>query len=181
MQRAHEKERVAALSVGFAIVVLVWIAVQAFASEWIASLGSLSVWFYGPISAAAWGLLSLISYTVIVRAQRRNPALCPEHEEATREARLAACADLAKIPKCVEEVNAVEKDKLAALMAGFAITIASWLAIFSFVPVGWLESAISISPWLYCLASIAVWASSAELMYWGFRRKRLRHVSIPAH
>ena len=179
MKRAKEKERVAALSVGFAIVVLVWIAAQAFASEWIASLGTLSIWLYGPISAAAWGLLSLVSYTLIVRAQRRNPALCPEHEEATREARLATCADLAKIPKCVEEVNAVEKDKLAALMAGFAITIALWLALFSFVPMEWLE--LSVSPWLYCLTSMVVWASSAHLMYWGFRRKRPRHSSIPAH
>ena len=181
MKRAKDKERVAALSVGLAIVVLVWVAAQAFASDRIAALGTLSIWFYGPISAVAWGLLSLISYTLIVRAQRRNPALCPEHEEATREARLAACADLAKIPKCVEEVNAVEKDKLAALMAGFAITIALWLAIFSFVPSQWLDFVISISPWLYCLASIAVWATSAELMYWGFRHKHLRHVSIPAH
>jgi hypothetical protein len=180
MKRAKEKERVAALSVGFAIVVLVWIAAQAFASEWIASLGTLSIWLYGPISAAAWGLLSLVSYTLIVRAQRRNPALCPEHEEATREARLATCADLAKVPKCVEEVNAVEKDKLAALMAGFAVTIALWLALFSFVPMEWLES-IGISPWLYSLASIAVWVSSAQMMYWGFRHKRLRHSSIPAH
>ena len=180
MKRAIEKERVAALSVGLAIVALVWIAAQAFASGWIASLGTLSIWFYGPISAAAWGLLSLVSYTLIVRAQRRNPALCPEHEEATREARLATCADLAKVPKCVEEVNAVEKDKLAALMAGFAVTIAVWLALFSFVPMEWLES-IGISPWLYSLASIAVWASSAQLMYWGFRHKRLRHSSIPAH
>jgi len=180
MKRAKEKERVAALSAGLAIVVLVWIAAQAFAPDRIASLGTLSIWLYGPISAAAWAVLSLISYALIVRAQRRNPALCPEHEEATREARLASCADLAKIPKCVEEVNALEKDKLAALTAGFAITIAAWLAIFSFIPMEWLESA-GISPWLYCLASVAVWASSAELMYWGFRRKRLRHSSVPAH
>jgi hypothetical protein len=181
MKRAKEKERVAALSAGLAIVVLIWIAAQAFASDRIASLGTLSIWFYGPISVAAWALLSLISYALIVRAQRRNPALCPEHEEATRDARLAACANLAKIPKCVEEVNVVEKDKLAALGAGFAITITAWLAIFSFVPVEWLDSTISISPWLYCLASVAVWASSAELMYWGFRRKRHRHSSLPAH
>jgi hypothetical protein len=180
MKRAKEKERVAALSAGLAIVVLVWIAAQAFASGWFASLGTLSIWLYGPISAAAWGLLSLVSYTLIVRAQRRNPALCPEHEEATREARLATCGGLAKVPKCVEEVNAVEKDKLAALMAGFAITIGLWLALFSFVPMDRLES-ISVSPWLYCLASIAVWVSSAHLMYWGFRHKRPRHASIPAH
>lgn len=180
MKRAKDKERVAALSAGLAIVALVWIAAQAFASEWIASLGTLSIWFYGPISAAAWGLLSLVSYTLIVRAQRRNPALCPEHEEATREARLATCADLAKVPKCVEQVNAVEKDKLAALMGGFAITIALWLALFSFVPMEWLES-VSSSPWLYCLASMAVWVSSGHLMYWGFRHKRPRHSSVPAH
>ncbi|MBV8134946.1 MAG: hypothetical protein JO121_04780 [Deltaproteobacteria bacterium] len=180
MKRAKEKERVAALSAGLAIVVLVWLAGGAFASEWFVSLGPLSIWFYGPIFAAAWGVLSLVSYTIIVRAQRRNPALCPEHEEATREARLARCAALAKVPKCVEQVNVVEKDKLAALMAGFAITIALWLALFSFVPMNWLES-ISVSPWLYSLASIAVWASSAHLMYWGFRRKRPQHSSIPAH
>ena len=181
MKRAQEKERVAALSAGLAIVVLVWIAAQAFASDRIASLGTLSIWFYGPISAAAWAVLSLISYALIVRAQRRNPGLCPEHEEATREARLASCADLAKIPRCVEEVDTLEKDKLAALTAGFAITIAAWLAIFSFIPTEWLESAISVSPWLYCLASVAVWASSAVLTYWGFRRKRLRYSSLPAH
>jgi hypothetical protein len=181
MKRAREKERVAALSIGLAMVVLVWIAAQAFASDWIASLGSLSVWFYGPISVVAWGVISLISYMLIVRAQRRNPALCPEHEEATREARLAACADLTKIPKCVEEENAVEKDKLAALTAGFAITITSWLAVLSFLPTDRLVSANSISPWLYCLASIAVWVGSAALMYWGFRHRRLRHLTIPAH
>jgi hypothetical protein len=180
MKRAREKERVAALSVGLALLALLWIAAQAFASAWIASLGTLSIWFYGPISAAAWGLLSLVSYTLIVRAQRRNPALCPEHEEATREARRATRADLQKIPKCVEQVDPVEKDKLAALMAGFAITIASWLALISFVPMEWLES-IGIAPWLYCLGSIAVWVGSAQLMYWGLRRKRPRHSSIPAH
>lgn len=181
MKRAKEKERVAALSAGLAIVVLVWIAAQAFASDWIAQLGALSIWFYGPMSVVAWGLLSTVSYALIIRAQRRNPALCPEHEEATREARLAATGDLTKLPKCAEQIDAVEKDKLAALMAGFAITITSWLAIFSFVPMGWLESAISISPWLYCLASITVWASSAHLMYLGFRRSHLRDSSIHAH
>jgi hypothetical protein len=181
MKRAKEKERVAALSAGLAIVVVVWIAAQAFASEWIASLGALSIWFYGPISVAAWGLLSLVSYTLIVRAQRRNPALCPEHEEATREARLATCADLAKIPKCVEAVNAVEKDKLAALTGGFSITIALWLAVFSFAPREWLDSVGSLSPWLYCLASMTVWTSSAVLMYLGFRRSRVRHSSVHAH
>jgi hypothetical protein len=180
MKRGKEKERVAALSAGFAILVLFWLAAGAFASDWLAALGTLSVWLYGPISAAAWGLLSLVAYALIVRAQRRNPALCPEHEEATREARLAKCADLAKVPKCVEQVNAVEKDKLAALMAGFAITIALWIALFSFVPMAWLES-IGIAPWLYCLASIAVWVSSAQAMYWGLLRKRPRHSSIPAH
>ena len=65
-------------------------------------------------------------------------------------------------------------------MAGFAVTIASWLALFSFVPMEWLES-VGISPWLYSLASIAVWVSSAQLMYWSLRRKRPRHSSIPVH
>jgi TRAP-type C4-dicarboxylate transport system permease small subunit len=78
MKRTYEKERVAALSAGLAVIVLAWIAMPAFASNWIDSIGILSVWLYGPISAAAWGLLSAISYVLIIRAQGRNPALCPE-------------------------------------------------------------------------------------------------------
>lgn len=179
MKRAYEKERVAALSTGLAIVVLVWIGTEAFASDWMESLGALSIWFYGPISAAAWGILSLISYVLILRAQRRNPALCPEHEEAIRTARQATTGNLAKILKCIEDVDLVEKDKLAALTAGFAITIAAWLALLSLAPTDWLDVIVSRSPWIYCLASITVWSVSAELMYWGFRRSRQHHPSIP--
>jgi hypothetical protein len=179
MKRTHEKERIAALSAGLAIVVLVWIAGEAFASDWIESLRVRSIWLYGPITAATWGSLSVISYLLIIRAQRRNPALCPEHEETTREARGAATGDLRKAPKCIEEVDTLEKDKLAALMGGFAITIAAWLAVLSFAPPEWLDSIASLSPWIYCLMSIAVWSGSAHLMYWGFRRGRQAHSSIP--
>ena len=117
MKRTYEKERVAALSAGLAVIVLAWIAMQAFASDWIDSIGILSVWLYGPISAAAWGLLSAISYVLIIRAQGRNPALCPEHDEATRKARLAATGDLTKVPKCIQDADILEleKEKLAAL------------------------------------------------------------------
>src|SRR5690242_7875389 len=101
MKRTHDKERVGALSAGLAVVVLLWVGAEAFASPWIQSLGVLSIWLYGPITAAVWGLLSFISFLLIMRAQRRNPALCPEHEEATREARGAATGDLARIPKCI--------------------------------------------------------------------------------
>jgi hypothetical protein len=130
MKRTYEKERVAALSAGLAIIVLAWTGAQAFASNWVDSLGVHSVWLYGPISAAAWGLLSAISYVLIVRAQRRNPALCPEQEEVTRELRRKTC-ELTKVPKCIEYVDQLERDKLGALMGGFAITIATWLALLS--------------------------------------------------
>src|SRR5882672_4584282 len=156
MKRTHEKERIAALSAGLAVMVLVWIATEAFEFEWTES--PVSIWFYGPISVAAWGLLSLIAYGLIIRAQRRNPALCPEHEETIRETRLAKTGDLSKVPKCIEEVDAIEKDKLAALMGGFAITIAGWLALFSFAPSDWLDSVVSVSPWIYSLASMALWS-----------------------
>jgi hypothetical protein len=174
MKRTHEKERVAALSAGLAVVVLTWIAVQAFAPDWVESIGVLSIWLYGPISAAAWGVLSAISYVLIIRAQRRNPALCPEHEEATREARSAATGDLTKVPKCIEDVDILEleKDKLGALMGGFALTIAAWLAILSFGPPHWVDGIVSLSPWIYCLATMVVWWGSAEFMYWRFRRGR---------
>jgi hypothetical protein len=178
MKRTYEKERVAALSAGLATVVLVWTGMQAFAPDWIESLGARSIWLYGPISAAAWGLFSLISYALIIRAQRRNPALCPEHEEATREARRATC-ELTKIPKCIEYVDELEKDKLAALMGGFAIAIAAWLAVLSFAPLEWLYGIVSLSPWIYCLATMVLWWGSAELMYWSFRRSRQQDLSIP--
>jgi xanthosine utilization system XapX-like protein len=177
MKRSYEKERAAALSAGLAVIILAWIAVQAFAPGWIDSMGVLSIWLYGPISAAAWGLLSAISYVLIIRAQGRNPALCPEHEEATRQARSAATGDLTKVPKCIEDADILEleKDKLAALMGGFAITIAGWLAVLSFAPLQWLDR---MSPWIYCLATMLVWWGSAEFTYWSFRRGRQHRSSI---
>ena len=178
MKRTFEKERVAALSAGLAIIILVWTGMQAFASEWIDSLGARSVWFYGPISAVAWAFFSAISYLFIIRAQRRNPALCPEHEEATRELRRKTC-ELAKVPKCIEYVDELERNKLAALMGGFAITIATWLAVLSFAPLEWVDSIVRLSPWTYCLATMMVWWGSAELMYWSFRRGRQQDFSIP--
>jgi hypothetical protein len=177
MKRTYEKERVAALSAGLAIIVLAWIAVQAFASDWIYSIGVLSVWLYGPISAAAWALISAISYVLIIRAQRRNPALCPAHEEATREIRRKTC-ELTKVPKCIEYVDELERNKLGALMGGFAITIAAWLALLSFAPPGLLDGIVSKSPWIYCLATMAFWWGSAELLYWSFRRSRQHRSSI---
>jgi hypothetical protein len=177
MKRTYEKERVAALSAGLAIIVLAWTGAQAFASNWVDSLGVHSVWLYGPISAAAWGLLSAISYVLIVRAQRRNPALCPEQEEVTRELRRKTC-ELTKVPKCIEYVDQLERDKLGALMAGFAITIATWLALLSFAPHDWLDGIVSTSPWIYSLASMVVWWGSAEITYWGFRRGHRRRSSI---
>jgi hypothetical protein len=179
MKRTHEKERVAALSAGLASVTLFWMAAEAFASNWVESLGGLSIWFYGPITAAAWGLLSLGSYLLIVRAQRGNPALCPEHEEAIREARGAATGELRKVPKCIEEVDARERDRLAAVMGGFAITIAAWLAVLSFAPLKWLDSTASAPPWIYCLASTAVWFGSGQVMYRSFRWSRQAQSSIP--
>ena len=178
MKRTYEKERVAALSAGLAIIVLAWTGAQAFASNWIDSLGVLSVWFYGPVSAAAWGLLSVISYVLIIRAQRRNPALCPEHEEVTRELRRKTCP-LTTMPRCIELVDQLERDKLGALMGGFAITIATWLALLSFAPRGWMDDIVSTSPWLYSLATMVLWWGSAELMYWGFRHGRHQDSSIP--
>lgn len=180
MKRTHEKERIAALSAGLAIVVLFWMAAESFAPAWVDSLGSLSIWLYGPISAAVWGLLGLGSYLLIVRAQRGNPALCPEHEEAIREARGAATGELRKVPKCIEEVDAREKDRLAAVMGGFAITIAAWLAVLSFAPLNWLDSIASAEPWVYSLASMSVWFGSGQLMYRSFRRGR-RHSSSIHH
>ena len=177
MKRTYEKERVAALSAGLAIILLAWTGAQAFLSDWINTLTVPSVWLYGPISAAAWGLISAISYVLIVRAQQRNPALCPEHEEATRELRRKTC-ELTKVPKCIEYVDQLERDKLGALMGGFAVTIAAWLALLSFAPHGLLDGIVSTSPWIYSLATMLVWFASAEFTYWGFRRGHQHRSSI---
>ena len=64
-------------------------------------------------------------------------------------------------------------------MGGFAITIATWLALFSFAPHDWLDGIVSTSPWIYSLATMVVWWGSAQLMYWGFRRSRHQGTSIP--
>jgi hypothetical protein len=181
MRRTHEKERIAALSAGLAIVILVWLGAEAFASDWIASLGLLSMWFYGPITAVVWGLISLGAYLLIMRSEGRNPALCPEHEEATRQARGAKTGELTKLPKCIEEVDAREKDKLGAVMAGFAITIGAWLAVLSFAPMSWIDVIAGITPWIYCLVSMGVWFVSGHLMYWGFLRGRRHAHSSIAH
>jgi hypothetical protein len=177
MKRTHEKDRVAALSAGLASVVLFWMAAQAFASNWIYSLGARSIWFYGPISAAAWGFLSAFYYLLIIRAQRRNPALCPEHEEAIRELRRKTCP-LTKLPKCIEYVDQRERDRLAGLMSGFAITVAAWLAVLSLSPPGFLNGVVSTSPWLYSLATMVLWFGSGQLMYWNFRRSHQNRSSI---
>jgi|SRR5271166_947276 len=178
MGRTYEKERIAALSAGLAIVILVWLVAGAFTSDWIASLGNYPIWFYGPVTLAAWAGASVTSYALIIRAQRRSPALRPDHEEATRAARMAATGNLSRVPECAEEVAAAEKDKLAALMGGFAITIALWLAVLSFAPAEWLVAIQNASPWVYSVASLVLWSASAELMYVGFRRSR-QHRSIP--
>ncbi len=176
MPRTRDKERIASLAAGLAIVILGWSGMQAFAGGWIDSLGDLSPWLYGPVSVAIWGLLSLGCYALIVRSQRRNPALCYEHEEATREARLRATGELRKTPR-VRDVSLAEQDKLAALTGGFAITIAAWLSILSF-GFDWLAGLTGVSPWVYCFVSLAIWFTAGHLMYWSIRRSR-RRASIP--
>jgi len=177
MPGTHEKERIAAITAGFAIVILIWAGLQAFAGNWVDSIGALSPWLYGPVSMAAWGVLSVASYAFIVRSQRRNPALCHEHEETIREARLAATGELRKVPERVSEASVAERDKLAAVTGGFAITMAVWLAILSFGFDRLAGLSAGLSPWTYCLFSFALWFTSGHLMYWNIRRSR--HPSTP--
>ena len=115
MKRTYEKERVAALSAGLAIVVLAWIGSGGFCIGLDrVSRRSLDMALWTDLGGGV-GSPKPISYVLIIRAQRRNPALCPEHEEATREASTAATGELTKVPKCIEDVDALEKDKLARL------------------------------------------------------------------
>jgi hypothetical protein len=69
----------------------------------------------------------------------------------------------------------ISENLAAALMGGFAITIAGWLTVLSFAPLEWLDG---ISPWIYCLATMLVWWGSAEFTCWSVRRGRQHRSSI---
>ena len=62
-----------------------------------------------------------------------------------------------------------ERDKVAAVPAGFAIMIPIWITTFSFLPQTWLDSIGGMPAEFYCGGTIALWSVAGTLMYLAFR------------
>jgi hypothetical protein len=173
MQPAEEKDKdiMSALTVGFALVLGLWLFGEAFTAEWLNGAAGLSPWLIGLITLGIWGTASLVTFILIRPAQRECRAICSAR-------RAQPSADQADInPTETERTNEglcdavirAERDNVAALTAGLAIMIAIWITALSFMPQAWLDSIGRLPPGFYCAATILLWAVTSILMYLVFR------------
>jgi hypothetical protein len=157
-----------ALAAGLAATVICWTFAAAFAPGELESLSQYSPWLYGPIASVVWALFSAIAYLLISRDQRRRAFLEPHEGYRCRDFTPAASANGGSV--CA---NLEEKTRLAAITAGFALTISLWVAALSFMPDGWLDWLGEAPAWIYCLVSVVLWVTSSGAMYLVFRAPRL--------
>lgn len=68
-----------------------------------------------------------------------------------------------------------EKDRLAAVTAGLAFTMSTWVVTLSLAPERWMDALSAAPPWLYCLASAALWAGFSVAIGVIFRASRRRN------
>jgi hypothetical protein len=143
-----------------AATIIIWTFAAAYASPTLEALGELSPWLYGPASTLAWAAFSAIAYLVIHRsAQRSSPC---QLNETYRCHELAVPAPVTGYSVCASRN---EKNHLAAVTAGFALTIGAWVAALSLMPADWLDSLSGAPPWSYCAGSAGLWAGFSALMY----------------
>ena len=169
---ARERARISALAAGVAATVICWTFTAAFAPGELESLSQYSAWLYGPVATTAWALFSALAYLFIFSDQRRRGS---EETQDTHEG--YRCRDFAPAvsANCGSVcANPEEKARLAAISAGFALTISIWVATLSFMPEGWLDWLGEASPWSYCVASVVLCAALSEAMYPVFRGSRER-------
>jgi hypothetical protein len=168
MAAVAEKDRAAALTVGLSATVGAWILAAAFGGAWLDSVSVLSVEAYALISLAFWLSFSVFAHLLLGRPAR---AARPTANSTDLLNKLSASR---AIPKTADHLCAseCEKDKLAALTAGFAITMLAWLTSLSFLPRQWSDSLTNASPWILCAASVALWGIAGPLMYMVFRAAR---------
>jgi len=156
MTSAQDKARVSALTAGLAAVVGIWIFVAAFAPTTIEALGGFSPWFYGPALTAAWALFSGIAYLLLRRTHHAADELvnyrCRELEITPYSASTSVCGSRA------------EKRRLAAVTAGFALTISVWVTALSFLPEDWFNALNAAPVWFYCLVSVGLWGILSAAM-----------------
>src|ERR1700724_1598052 len=124
MAAVAEKDKAAALTVGLSATVALWVLAAAFGGEWLDSVGVLSVEAYALISLAF-----LLSFSVFAFLLLRNPARTARPAASSTDPlnKLSAAPAISKTPDqlCASQC---EKDKLAALTAGFDFTMLSWPA-----------------------------------------------------
>lgn len=152
--------RISCLTVGLAATVGAWVFVAAFLPASLEALTGYSAWIYGPVSTAVWALFSGTAYVALRRTWSRSSRSDSLVDYRCRE--LAIAAGEAAVSMCASHE---EKLRLAAATAGFALTIATWVAALSFIPEGLLDSLSAAPAWFYCLTSIALWAAFRVLMY----------------
>jgi hypothetical protein len=164
MTSARDDIRVASLTAGLAATVGAWIFIAAFAPSAVDALGGYSPWIYGPASTAVWALFSGAAYLALRRNRGQGAASdvaasyrCREFTGALRMPADSVCA------------SREEKLRLAAVTAGFALTISSWVAVLSFIPASLLDSLEAAPAWLYCLVSVGLWATLSTLMHAALR------------
>jgi hypothetical protein len=103
-------------------------------------------------------VFSAIAYLLIHRTGLQSSA---PHDETYR------CRDLRVTTPIIISVCASrdEKNHLAAVTAGFALTITAWVAALSLMPSDWLDSLSAAPPWSYCAGSVGLWAALSAVMY----------------
>jgi hypothetical protein len=156
----REKERVSALTAGLAATIVGWTFAAAFAPATLDNLGEYSPWLYGPVSTAAWAFFSLVAYLLIHKSESRHPAADPDASYRCREFRVPSPTSGFSV--CA---NSDQKNHLAAVTAGFALTIASWVVLLSLMPDDWLDALSEAPAWSYCTASVTLWAALSITMY----------------
>jgi hypothetical protein len=162
---AHDSERVGALVAGLAATIAIFTLATAFAPSTLDALGNYSPWLYGPAATAVWALFSAVAYLLIRRDRWRKDA---------RSAEIYRCRELPPLAPpsgCSVCANQKEKNRLAAVTAGFGLTMSIWVMVLSFMPGGWLDWLGQAPAWLYCIASVTVWAIFSNAMYLIFRSR----------
>ena len=170
MTRASERERISALTAGLAATVITWTFAAGYAPATLETLGEYSPWLYGPGSTVAWAVFSAIAYLLIHRSAQQSS---PRHSDETYR-----CHDLhVATPSIGTSVCASrdEKNHLAAVTAGFALTITAWVGALSLMPPDWLDSLSAAPPWSYCAGTVGLWAALSALMYSLFSAADRRH------
>ena len=121
-------------------------------------------WLYGPAATGAWALFSAIAYVLISSEREPNASL-----DAKEGYQCLKQVILSEPNGCWVCANQAEKTRLAAVTAGFALTITAWVAGLSFVPYAWMDWLGKAPPWAYCIVTVILWWTLSATMYPLFR------------